>query len=134
MCHGIAARAASLSPGSRSNSAFSATCSSILASGAPMQKWMPAPNETLAPSLRNGSKRSASAKRVGSRLAAREHQPDRVAELEAVAALELDIRQRIAREHMQRRVEAQAFLDRGRGLRLVGEQRVLDRCRFRGSP
>jgi hypothetical protein len=58
------------------------------ASGAPMQKWMPAPKLTFWPSVRNGSKRLASAKARWVAIGRAQHQADDLALLEAQAVIE----------------------------------------------
>lgn len=56
--------------GTRRRRARSATCASMRASAAPRQKWLPRPKERWRSSRRPMSKRSASLKWAGSRLAA----------------------------------------------------------------
>ena len=87
-------------------------CSSTRASGAPTQKWMPAPKPRCGLSARATSKRSGSANTAGSRLAA----PSSAAIL--VPAGDRDVADhRVgdgrAFEQLQRRVVADQLLDRG---------------------
>ena len=117
----IARRLGKRKPGRRANRIGSATASSSRASGAPTQKWMPAPKLTCAFGARPWSKASGSGKRSGSRLAAPSRRPIFSPFLKPHAG-ELDVFQRVAREEVQRRVEPQQFFDRRRGRALARER------------
>ena len=119
--------------GARTGSA-SATAISSRASGAPTQKWMPAPNVDMRIGVARRARRrpgreSAPDRGWRRRAGARSYRPSR-----RLHAGDLDVLQRIAGEEMQRRVEAQRA-PRPSRRRLSHRRRALaDRARARGSP
>ena len=113
--------AASRRPGAPRSSAPSDSASSIRASGAPRQKWMPAPKPTWGFGSRARSRRPGSAKTSGSRLAEANCRATSCAARDRHAR-DLDVLQHPALEHRQRGVVAQQLLDRGRDQAVVGAQ------------
>ena len=100
----------------------SARASSARASGAPTQKWMPAPKERCGAGAAGGVEagRVGEARRVA--VGGGEEAAHGVAGAEAVAE-DLDVLERVAGEEVERRVEAQDFLDGGGG-RFGGRRRA----------
>ena len=112
-------------PGQRAKRIGRAMASSARASGAPTQKWMPAPKARFGAGGRGrGRSGCGSGKRAGSRFGGGEQAADAVAAAEAVAE-GLDVLERDAGEEVERRVEAQDLLDGGRGGR--GDRRTAGR-------
>ena len=105
----------------RVSSASNDACSSTRASGAPMQKWTPAPKEMCGLSVRPTSRVSGSAKTAGSWLAEPEQRGDLLPRRHGDPA-DLDVLGSGALEQLQRGVEAHQLLDRRRQQRRVRAQ------------
>ena len=89
-----------------------AICISSRASGAPMQKWMPAPKATCGLGSRSGHEAVwlREARRVA--VGGTQHQPDAFALLQADPSI-FKVFQRIAGEKVERRIVAQRLLHAG---------------------
>ena len=105
----------------RSSSAPNDACSSTRASGAPMQKWTPAPKEMCGLSVRPTSRVSGVGEHRRVAVGRAEQRGDLLARGDGDPA-DLDVLGGGALEQLQRRVEAHELLDRRRQQRPVRAQ------------